>query len=436
MLYTEQIMTHRSDPAQLESLYRQAIQANQVKEFEESLRTCYHQNPSDLLYAAWFFRLQPWDKVGRAAINWALVIALGILNSLILYLAADETMLFLDQMPYLLIVWAPISALFVMAFLYLSHKENLRRHLLIGLALVIFTIYILLIVPTQPTWAHEHTSIILILHLPLLAWAGTGISIMGLRSGEERFAFLIKSLEVFITGGLFGMAWGVFSMITIEMFRALNINLSNNMQLFIVIAGCGMIPVAAVASIFNPHVSPHAQDFRQGLSKFIAHMMRLLLPFTLLVLVIYAAFIPFNFLAPFYEREVLIIYNAMLFAVMAMLLGATPVQANDISPRLQLWLRRGILAVAILASLVSIYALSATVYRTILGGITINRTVIIGWNMINIGLLVLLITRQFRSVSRGGENWVEALHIVFCSASIVYTIWSAILIIFIPLLFR
>mgnify|MGYP000299541529 CR=1 FL=1 len=43
---------------------------------------------------------------------------------------------------------------------------------------------------------------------------------------------------------------------------------------------------------------------------------------TLALLVVYLAFIPFNFRAPFENREVLISYNAMLFAVMALLLGA------------------------------------------------------------------------------------------------------------------
>ena len=64
-------------------------------------------------------------------------------------------------------------------------------------------------------------------------------------------------------------------------------------------------------------------------------MMRLLLPLTLGVLVIYIIVIPFYFFEPFNNRDVLIVYNLMLFAIMALLLGATPIRGADLSPQLQ-----------------------------------------------------------------------------------------------------
>ncbi len=69
---------------------------------------------------------------------------------------------------------------------------------------------------------------------------------------------------------------------------------------------------------------------------------------------------------------------------MGLLIGATPICPEDVSAKVQNALRNGILAVAILAVLVSLYALSAVVYRSVDGGITINRLTIIGWNSINI----------------------------------------------------
>jgi hypothetical protein len=93
----------------------------------------------------------------------------------------------------------------------------------------------------------------------------------------------------------------------------------------------------------------------------------------------------------------------------------------------------GIIVVAILASLVSIYALSATVYRTIGGGLTINRLTIIGWNIINICILFWLIYKQFK-VER--EKWIISLHSVFSQASNVYLAWALFLVLAIPWLFR
>jgi hypothetical protein len=136
---------------------------------------------------------------------------------------------------------------------------------------------------------------------------------------------------------------------------------------------------------------------------------------------------------PFKNRDVLIVYNLMLFGIMGLLIGATPVHTEDLSPKLQRALRYGMLAVAILAALVSIYALSATVYRTVEGGITINRLTIIGWNSINIIILVLLIYKQLRYK---GENWASHMKSVFSQGMVGYVVWDIFLIVAIPLLFR
>ena len=118
---------------------------------------------------------------------------------------------------------------------------------------------------------------------------------------------------------------------------------------------------------------------------------------------------------------------------MGLLIGVTPIRPEDLSPKVQNALRSGILAVAILAVLVSLYALSAVIYRTILGGMTINRLTILGWNSINIAILVLLIARLFKV---GRPAWVESLRATFGLAANAYLIWAVFLIVAVPLLFR
>ncbi|MDP3185111.1 MAG: hypothetical protein Q8M58_07565, partial [Anaerolineales bacterium] len=250
---------------------------------------------------------------------------------------------------------------------------------------------------------------------------------------DERFAFLIKSIEVMITAGLYLIAGVAFGGITMGMFTALSVILPDVITRLLVAGGFGLIPVIAVASVYDPLVSPISQDFSQGLSKFIATMMRLLLPMTLVILVIYLFVIPFNFMEPFVNRDVLIVYNLMLFAIMGLLIGATPICPEDVSAKVQNALRNGILAVAILAVLVSLYALSAVVYRSVDGGITINRLTIIGWNSINIAILILLIVKQFKS---GRQAWVESLRSAFSIGTNAYMFWAIFLTIAVPLLFR
>jgi uncharacterized membrane protein len=106
---------------------------------------------------------------------------------------------------------------------------------------------------------------------------------------------------------------------------------------------------------------------------------------------------------------------------------------DELSIKLQTWLRRGIVAVAILALVISLYALSAVVYRTIMDGFTLNRTTIIGWNIINIIILIAIILTQPRKSLSG---WNECLQKVFSKATTAYLAWSIFLIVVLPLIFR
>jgi hypothetical protein len=122
----------------------------------------------------------------------------------------------------------------------------------------------------------------------------------------------------------------------------------------------------------------------------------------------------------------------MLFAVMALLLGVTPFSLRSLGPGQAHWLRRGIIAVAALTLMVSLYAFSAIVYRTVQEGLTPNRVTFIGWNLINTGLLALLLWGQVR---QGPERWLQGVHQAFGVGALLYTGWSLLVIFGLPWLF-
>ena len=435
----EKIQNANTDPQQLELLYQQAQSSGDLDAFHAALLACYEEDPDNLLFSAWFFRLQQnttTENKPRRTVNWALAIPLSILTALIFWALSDfDNQLFLDRFPYLGLLWSPIATMSALIFIAVTAKEHWIRAAAIGVGLFAATAYVFVISPgLNQGWQFDNYLTLAAIHIPLLCWIGLGISVLGFGSMiEDRFAFMIKSIEVILTAGLYLIAGVVFGGITIGMFEALNITLPEIGFRLIGAGGFGLLPVLAVASVYDPGVDPKDQDFDQGLSKFIATMMRLLLPLTLIVLSIYIVLIPFNFLEPFNNRDVLIVYNLMLFAIMGLLLGATPFHTHDLSQQLQLWLRRGILAVAILAVLVSLYALSATLYRTIDGGMTINRLMILGWNSINIVILLALIFRQWKDRSK---DWVASLQTVFGLGTNVYLIWAIFLLLFVPWLFQ
>jgi hypothetical protein len=324
----------------------------------------------------------------------------------------------------------------VFVLTYQTRVGRQRWHLsaLIGILLLAAGVYVLLTyaqagsVPFQ-----EQYLTLMAMHLPLLAWAGVGAFLLARhRDPVNRFSFLIKSLEVFVLGGLFVIAGGLFTAISFGLFDALDVSLPQLVERLFVAGGAGMIVVVATAIIYDPSVPPAEQARDQGLSRLVALLMRIMLPLALLVLLVYLAFIPFNFRAPFDNRDVLIVYNAMLFAVVALLAAVTPISQADISPRLTPWLRRGILAVAALAMLVGIYALAAISYRTALDRLTPNRLTFIGWNVINIGLLGLLLAFQARAKEGG---WLQGLHRAYSAGSVAYAVWTVAMILALPWLF-
>jgi hypothetical protein len=433
-----EIQAAKNDPQKLEQLYQAAQQEGQMDVFQSALLTCYQEMPDNLLYAAWFYRFQqtpePAVKTHRE-VNWGWAVPLSILTGLIFWLLSDfETLVYLDHLPLLALWWSPIATMSALIFMMVTAKNNQIRALALGLGLLAAAAYAMLVAPTLGVhWKINNYLDIAAIHLPLLCWIALGISVLGFKSSiADRFAFLIKSIEVAITAGLYLIAGVVLGGITVGMFQALSITLPDIWLRLIAAGGFGLLPVMAIASVYDPSVAPSEQNFDQGLSKFIATMMRLLLPLTLGVLTIYIFVIPFNFLEPYENRDVLIVYNLMLFAIMGLLLGATPISGDDLSPQLHKWLRMGIIAVAILAEVVSLYALSATVYRTIEGGLTINRLTIIGWNAINISILMGLIFKQLKN---GREQWIASLKSVFSLATNAYLVWGLFLVIVIPLLF-
>jgi hypothetical protein len=433
MEYPTEIRAAHSDARRLEDLYQAARREKAVDAFTTALLACHQESPDNLLYAAWYYRLQqaPEEEPLGRSINWKLAVPLSVITGLIFWLLSDPRFELPDHMPYLVLAWAPIAACFVVAFLALTAGKNRKTAGLAVVGLVGVGLYVTLLTTLRQ---RPHYRDLMALHLPLLAWIGTGSSVLGLRSrDDDRFAFLIKSIEAFITGGLYAAAGGAFVGITVGMFEALKIFLSDEIMRLLIAGGAGLIPLLAVIGIYDPHLDPIAQKFQQGLGKVISTLMRLLLPLTLLVLIIYLLVIPFNFMEPFRNRDVLIIYNVMLFAIMLLLIGATPVRQSDLAPKHQSVLRIGILAVAVLTVLVSLYALSATVYRTVLGGITMNRLTVIGWNSINIGILVLLIYKQIKD---GPAQWIRSLQSVFSRGIVGYTGWTLFLIAAIPWLFR
>jgi hypothetical protein len=445
MSYYDAINDHAQDAEHLEEIYQSALKGGQAGAFKEAIDAGYAAAPENLLFAAWFYRLQyAASRAKSFVIAWAWAIPLALVNALLFWwLSSDRFMITIETfrrgdrnyLPAIVLLAGSLSAVFILIYLTVTGQKRWWLSALTGVLLLAAAGYVLLTYPqTDLVLFQEQYLTLMAIHLPLLAWAGVGaVLLFEHRDPVNRFAFLIKSLEIFIVGGLFVLAGGLFTAITFGLFDALDVTLPDSVMRLFFAGGLGLIVVVAVSVIYNPTVPPAEQSFDEGISKLVSMIVRLLLPLTLLVGVVYLVFIAFNFQAPFDNRDVLISYNIMLFAIVALLVAATPINLADTSPRLAQWLRLGIIGVATLALLVSFYALAAILYRTSIDRLTPNRLTFIGWNIINSGLLILLLFFQLRSKRNG--QWLNGLYRAFSMGTVAYVVWIVVVILSIPWLF-
>lgn len=447
MSYHETIKNLAGDPEQLELAYRQAIKAGDEAAFTEAVEASYARAGDDVLLAAWHYRLiAAAAKAKGRVVAWRWALPLGLLNGLLLWLLSDDqrfTIRFTNPLngqlyslfPAVLLLAAPISAVLISLFLTLAGKRRPGRALAVGLGLAAGAAYVLLLFPRMwPRLFQEQYLGLMTLHLGLLAWAGVGAVALARGDGQEgRFAFLVKSLEAFVGGGLLAIAGGLFTAITFGLFNALGIQPPDWAVRLFAAGGGGVIAIVAVALVYAPAAAPREQSFDEGLSRLVALLMRLLLPLAVAVLVVYLGFIPFNWREPFENRDVLMAFSGLLFAVVALLIGATPVHGAELGDRAQTWLRRGVMALAGLTLLVGLYALAAILYRTANGRLTPNRLLFIGWNVINIILLAVVLIGQMRA---GRARWLGAMRQAFAVGIALYLAWAAIGLLAPPWLFR
>jgi hypothetical protein len=462
MHYSAEIESALGDPQLLEELYQRAAREGQAGDFASEVARRHASAPGNILVSAWYYRLlqvhaptEPStlsplparavirvDEAGRE-IDWQLALGLSAALSAAYWLLTGDTSNFSTQFPGIFLTWAPAAACMILAFLTLASRgtriqiPTSRGRFLASPLGAVLTALVLIVLTGYALWMGDtpHTSYrtLMVLHLPLLAWAAVLFCIVGPGQDDwNRFAAVVKSAEIVLTGGIFFGAAMAFVVVTIGLFSAIGVNFPEPVQRWLIVGVPGLIPVMAVALVYDPTVPPGEQRFDQGLPKLILSIARILLPFALIVGMVYMLLIPANFLRPFEQRDVLIVYNAMLFGVMALLLFATPLVPEDIPPKWQTPLRRGILTLAVMAVIVSLYALSATVYRTAVGGLTINRMAVIGWNAINISLLCVFLYRQIRF---GREKWIPSTHLVFRIGILAYGFWAGFLLLAVPLLF-
>jgi hypothetical protein len=423
-----QIRSLATDPAALENLFQAARHQRQAESFGAAIDTIYQEQPENLLFGAWHYRLRSAMEHARAAVSWPLAIGLSMALGLIFWVLSGNTLgLIIQGVPYLVPLIGPLTVLAIMTYLTFAGGRAYLRFGALAAVVVALGAYAAFVAPLM---REQYNLPLPWLHVPVVAVACLGVLLVGWHSpATERFAFLAKALEVFATAGVFLVVGGIFIGITVGLFAALRIDVPPDVARLFVVGVGGFVPVIAVLNVYNPALPLSQQEFGRGFARIIAVLLRVMLALALIVMVIYLIAIPFNFSAPFEQRDVLIIYNVLLFAVMGLLVGVTPMDPEEVSEQWRGWLRGGITALVALVLLVSLYALAAAAYRLATYGVSANRVAVIGWNVINIGILIGALVAQARG---GRDGWARGIRMALGMGVFAYVAWSAFVALALP----
>lgn len=424
------------DPAALERLYRSAQAADDEAAFRDALRQCREEQPGSVLLEAWAHRLDvpvPREEGGRDRHGWTVIgasVLLGVVSALLARGKAPVPIPGAADMLFW-VGWGPLVAVGLLAYLARAERsaKRLVRYAVAALAVVGVSLYAGLTIGART----DDVALLGAIHLPFVSWAAVGAALcLGYPNpARQSYAYLVKSVETVLTGAIFFGAGLIFVGLTYGIFAVLGIALpADNLQ-FLAAWAVGAIPLLALGSVYDATASPVAQDWHAGLTRTLRILARLLLPLALGVLLVYVLwFIPVYFQKPFEERDVLIIYNATILAIMVLLTVVVSGPVDARSARRRSLFRYAVLGLGGLTLILNGYALAAVASRALDAGLTPNRFAVIGWNVTTLLILTsvggqLWIARQ--------KSWMPVFRESIGLLATLAAVWAALLLIILPL---
>ena len=331
--------------------------------------------------------------------------------------------------PFYWIGWSPLIGLAVFAYLLIASGDSNRRSTYgLGACLLLLAA----LISGLTAWGRtDDVAILTAIHLPFVVWIAFGWAVTKTdEGGDQFFAYLLKSVETVVAAGLYLIAGAIFFRLTIGIFSVLGVPVPKAAIESLVAFGLGVVPLLALASVYDPQSSPLAQSWSRGLARIVRILPRLMLPAAIGILLIYILwFVPTRFYQPFEDRSALIVYNATIVAIIAVMSTSVTGLDETTDNRYDGLLRYGILALGSLTLLLNAYALAAIIGRIIDLGITVNRHAVCGWNVVTLLMLARLVFNLWRA---DAGQWAPRYRHLLPRLLAPATVWAVWVILVLP----
>jgi len=262
------------------------------------------------------------------------------------------------------------------------------------------------------------------LHLPIALWLLVGVAYAGGRWGQSagRMDFIRFSGELFIYYALIAMGGGVLTAFLMATFQSIGIDPEH-------FFGNWLLPCGATGAVL---VASWLVEAKQSVIENMAPVLtRLFTPLFAALLVAFLTALLVTGRGINVERELLILFDALLIVVLALLLYSISARDADAPPGLFDAVQLVLVVGALLANGVALWAM---VDRIAAMGFTPNRTAALGMNLILIVNLAWSAVLSLRFLRRRGS--LAALERWQTGYLPVYAAWAAIVVVVFPVVFR
>ncbi len=408
-----EILSNLDNPRVLEKLYRDNKPA-----FRREFNALYPDLANTSLADYWHERLnydhEKGFSINRADLVFVIVAALmaGTCAKLPEIFSINEEFFFTRNTPFLVFP-------FLTAYFVWKNKLPGNKIALLAGVMVMALLFINLL-PDNP---HSDTLVLSCIHLALFLWAATGFAFVGeeIRNFPKRLGYLSYIGDLVVICALLLISGGIMTGITIGLFNLIGYRIEEYYFRYVVVFCLPAVPV--VGTVLTRNIP----ELVQKISPIIA---RIFSPLVLVMLLIYLGAIVFSGKDPYNDREFLIMFNALLVGVMALIFFSVAERSRASTNRYEIMV---LFLLSVVTILVNGIALSAILFRISEWGITPNRAAVLGANVLMLINLMLVTGKLVKVLTRDAD--LTEVGKTIAAYLPVYWGWTVVVTFLFPLLF-
>lgn len=407
------IRSHIDDPARLEALY-QSDKSGFKRAFDEVYDTLGDAPAARFWHERLHYQRGPMIKVDSNDFMMVVILSLlaGFVAKIPDFSPVREDFFYPRNISFIVFP-------FLITWFAWRQQFNFRKFAPIAAVVLVSVGYINLL----PDVLNSDTLMLACIHLPLLMWMVLGFTYTGgsLRYSPNRLDFLRFNGDLVVMGTIILIAGAVLTAITLGLFELINVSITKFYVEYVVRWGLASAPIIATYLV---------QTNPQLVSRVSPIIAKVFTPLVLITLAVYLIAIIGSGKDPYNDRDFLLIFNALLIGVMALILFSIAESSEYKTGRVGFGM---LLALAVVTILVNGVAISAIVFRIAEWGITPNRLAVLGSNVL-IFIHLAIVGWKLSLVVRDGDG-SERVEESMARFLPVYAAWIAFVVFVFPVLF-